>query len=317
MVVLPEIPVQAAIARVRPDDHVVPDLDLVVQLGAVLDHRVADGAAIDRGIRADLHIVPDPHAADLRHLHPSAAVGCKAESVGADDGPGMQHAALARAPPRDTELTRATSRVSAPTVAPRWTMHPGPIVGALADLGVILDHRKRTHRGRSRDPRARRDHGARMHPGADWAPDASARRSAHSSSRDSGRSAPRPGTRRASAADEHHGARACVVCTGSSGIANSRGSSGARASPATMSRRATPGSRDPPAAPDRTVPPAPRGYSPAAPARIQRGRISRLFRLRRRRVLAGAGVEAAAGGVRGLAGQHGSTLAVMSSGGLA
>src|SRR5262245_26526088 len=55
---------------VRADAHVVADLDLVVELDALLDHRVVQRAAVDRGVGADLDVVADPHAADLRDLYP-------------------------------------------------------------------------------------------------------------------------------------------------------------------------------------------------------------------------------------------------------
>ena len=96
IIVLPEIPVQRRNGRVRADDHVVTHLDLIVQLDPVLDHRIVDGAPIDGGVGADLHVIADPHAAHLRHLHPGPAVRREAEAVGADHRPGVQDAALRR-----------------------------------------------------------------------------------------------------------------------------------------------------------------------------------------------------------------------------
>jgi hypothetical protein len=58
--------VQAAIAVVRADAHVVRDLDLVVELHALLDHRVVQRAAVDGGVGADLDVVADAHAAISR-----------------------------------------------------------------------------------------------------------------------------------------------------------------------------------------------------------------------------------------------------------
>jgi hypothetical protein len=49
------------------------DLDLVVELDAVLDHRVVEGTAVDGGVGADLDIVADDDAADLRNLGPAAS----------------------------------------------------------------------------------------------------------------------------------------------------------------------------------------------------------------------------------------------------
>ncbi len=50
------------------DLHVVGDLHEIVDLRALTDHRVEHMAAVDRGIGADLHIVLDDDAADLRNL---------------------------------------------------------------------------------------------------------------------------------------------------------------------------------------------------------------------------------------------------------
>jgi len=58
----------------RADDAVVRDLDLIVELDVVLDHRVVDRAAIDRRVGADLDIGADHHAAELRDLDPRAAL---------------------------------------------------------------------------------------------------------------------------------------------------------------------------------------------------------------------------------------------------
>src|SRR5438105_7880524 len=60
---------------VRADAHVVPDHDEVVELDALLDHRVVDGAAVDGGVGSDLDVVADAHRAELRHLEPGAALG--------------------------------------------------------------------------------------------------------------------------------------------------------------------------------------------------------------------------------------------------
>ena len=71
------------------DVHVVADLDEVVQLHAILDDGVLEGSTIDRRIRANLHIVTDPHSTELGDLHPDPVVVGDAESVGADDDSGV------------------------------------------------------------------------------------------------------------------------------------------------------------------------------------------------------------------------------------
>src|SRR4051812_4726090 len=48
--------------------YIVADLHQVVDLGALADHGIANGSAIDHGTRADFDVVLDDDAADLRHL---------------------------------------------------------------------------------------------------------------------------------------------------------------------------------------------------------------------------------------------------------
>ncbi len=98
--VLPEMPVQAAMIVCAPMRDVVPDLDLVVELDAVADHGVLDRAAIDGRVGADLDVIADAHAADLRDLEPAALFAREPEAVGADHAARMQHAARADAHPR-------------------------------------------------------------------------------------------------------------------------------------------------------------------------------------------------------------------------
>ena len=65
---LPASPIWAAEQAVPADGHIVADLDLIVDFGALADHGVAQAAAIDGGAGADLDIVLDQHTAGLRHL---------------------------------------------------------------------------------------------------------------------------------------------------------------------------------------------------------------------------------------------------------
>src|SRR5258705_307673 len=53
---------------VPADGHIVADLDLIVDFGALADDGVAQAAAVDGGAGADLDIVLDQHPAGLRHL---------------------------------------------------------------------------------------------------------------------------------------------------------------------------------------------------------------------------------------------------------
>src|SRR5688572_31155255 len=71
------------------------DLHLVVQLDAVADDRVLERAAVHGRVRADLDVVADAHAAELRHLDVSVDVGRMAEAVAADHRARLEQAAHA------------------------------------------------------------------------------------------------------------------------------------------------------------------------------------------------------------------------------
>lgn len=51
--------------------HVVRNMDEVVELYVAFDHHVAGRAAINRGARADLHIITDHHPSQLRGILPT------------------------------------------------------------------------------------------------------------------------------------------------------------------------------------------------------------------------------------------------------
>ncbi len=72
--------------------HVVPDLNEVVELHTVFNHRVLQSSTIDARVGADFHIVTNAHGPQLFDLDPSPLVGSKAKTVCADDHPRMQQA---------------------------------------------------------------------------------------------------------------------------------------------------------------------------------------------------------------------------------
>src|ERR1700744_5590366 len=53
---------------VPADGHIVTDLDLIVDFGALADHGIAQAAAIDGGAGPDFHVVLDQDPAGLGHL---------------------------------------------------------------------------------------------------------------------------------------------------------------------------------------------------------------------------------------------------------
>jgi hypothetical protein len=73
---------------------VMPNLDQVVEFDAVLDHSVGQGAAVNAGIGADLHIVANAHSAELLNLFPGFAIWSKTKPVGADHHPWVKNAAI-------------------------------------------------------------------------------------------------------------------------------------------------------------------------------------------------------------------------------
>src|SRR5688572_19263257 len=64
-----------------PDPDIMSDLDEVIDPGPLPDHRIRPRAAVDGGIRPDLHMVLDNHPPKLRHFHMPASIGGKPESV--------------------------------------------------------------------------------------------------------------------------------------------------------------------------------------------------------------------------------------------
>src|SRR6185437_1591070 len=80
---------------VMADLHVVGDVHEVVEHRAGADRRVADSAAVDGAIGAELDIVLDDHAAELRHAQQALAAGHEAEARAADGDVGREGHAIA------------------------------------------------------------------------------------------------------------------------------------------------------------------------------------------------------------------------------
>jgi hypothetical protein len=75
--------------------RVVPNLDQIINLGALAEHRVAERAAVDGRTGADLHVVLDNHTAQLRNLGVPRGAGGEAEARLADLGAGQDVDAVA------------------------------------------------------------------------------------------------------------------------------------------------------------------------------------------------------------------------------
>ncbi|KAG0751475.1 hypothetical protein G6F24_014288 [Rhizopus arrhizus] len=108
----------------------------VVQAHVVVQHGVFQRTAVDAGIGADLAIVADAHAAQLRHLDPLAGVHCQAEAIGAEHGARMHAHALAEPDPGDQGDPR--DQLAAAVEAAVFADH-----AAGADDAVLADHAAR------------------------------------------------------------------------------------------------------------------------------------------------------------------------------
>jgi hypothetical protein len=129
------MPTQPAIAAVVANADVVADLNLIVELDAVTDQRVVERTTVDRRIGADLDVVTDQHATDLRDLDPALAFLGEAETVatdhraGVDDRPLADHAAVID---DDVRVQQESSPIETPspitqpgcrmTLSPRHTL---------------------------------------------------------------------------------------------------------------------------------------------------------------------------------------------------
>lgn len=80
---------------VRADAHVVGDLDEVVELDAVFDHRIEQGATVNAGVGADFHVVTDAYRAEVLDLDPLCAVLRKAKPIRTEHHPGVDEATAA------------------------------------------------------------------------------------------------------------------------------------------------------------------------------------------------------------------------------
>ena len=142
--------------RVAADDHVVANLDEIVDLRPLADHRVAVCAPVDRHARADFDVVLDDDPPDLRHLEMSARTEGEAEAVLTDMGAGVDDHPVADQR-RDDRRRCSDSAVAADP-------HPGADHGigtndrAGADFRAAPDHRSRIDNHTGLQPCRRVDH---------------------------------------------------------------------------------------------------------------------------------------------------------------
>src|SRR5215203_6634367 len=143
------------------DGDVMGDLDEVIDLRPRPDQRVAAAAAVDRRVRADLDIVADDHAPELRHLEVALRPHHVAEAILADAHAGVEDDAVAEHRVADGDL-RGDGAVAADA-----DTRPDDAVGADArprpDLGPGPDDRARIDDDPLSEPRRRMDEGVRRH----------------------------------------------------------------------------------------------------------------------------------------------------------
>ncbi len=127
---------------VPADGHIVADLDLIVDFGALADHGIAQAAAVDGGAGADLDIVLDQHAAGLRHLQMAfGAEEDEAVAVLPDAAAGMDQDVVADQRKLDGGTGADIAVAADPHVGPDH--RAGADHGARADLDPGADHRQR------------------------------------------------------------------------------------------------------------------------------------------------------------------------------
>src|SRR5215207_6276421 len=146
---------------VAPDDHVMTDLDEVIDLGPLADDPVAARAAIDGRVGADLDVVLDDDAADLGHLPVPARAHGEAETVLLDADARMQDHAVPDERVQETDAgadraattdayVRADHRLWADDRAGSY-FGTGADHGAGVDRDVVLQPRGRVDRRPWRD----------------------------------------------------------------------------------------------------------------------------------------------------------------------
>src|SRR6185437_7331513 len=124
--------------------HVVPDLHQIINHRAGADHRIGSGAAVDRGVGADLHVILDDDAAELRHFDEALGIHGKAEAVLAQAHARVEPDARADEAVADADIG-ADAHVVAQHAA-RAYHGVGADMAAPADLGPGADHGMRLDR---------------------------------------------------------------------------------------------------------------------------------------------------------------------------
>jgi hypothetical protein len=74
---------------VRPDFHVVANMDKIIQFHAFTNTRVVEGTAINRRVCSDFNVIANFHDTRLRKFPVAPFPVCKAKAIRSDDRAGM------------------------------------------------------------------------------------------------------------------------------------------------------------------------------------------------------------------------------------
>src|SRR5260221_10552105 len=150
------------------DDHatpanndVVPDLHQIINHRAVADHRVEPGTAVDRGIGADLDIVADDDAAELRHPDMTAGIRREAEAFLSDTRPRQDAHPIADQAVAEADIGADPRRLADDDALANHAIGVDPAVAADrrlgADADMVCELATRAETGAGIDDGARRD----------------------------------------------------------------------------------------------------------------------------------------------------------------
>ncbi len=124
---------------VLANSHVVPDLNQVVELDAVFDHRVAQSTPVNAGVRANFNVIANAHRAELFDFFPDTRVRGETKTVCTNNHAWVQQTTLAERAAfahcdSGLQLAASTDAHSSLNHTERAN------AGCRVDLGLGIDH---------------------------------------------------------------------------------------------------------------------------------------------------------------------------------
>ena len=136
--------------RMRSHMHVVRDLNQVIELDAILDHRVAQSTSVDAGVGTDFHVITDANRTELLDFFPSPTRRSKAKTIGSNHHARVQDTALADPTALGNGHARGQSGLLTNVrTGSNHAMRSDE--SALTHHGIGLNHSKCVHHRRRRD----------------------------------------------------------------------------------------------------------------------------------------------------------------------